>query len=210
MEFLPMPFTLESARTIFPNTQVADTVPATIESFNQLSDEEQLALLWLAYTEMGVTPNGTPKVKEPVVPSQLVTPRQKVRIEGIDNPTILSYMDNMKAFDFEAAVALFSEDGALQPPFGKPIVGQENILAYMREECYGLKFIPERGVSESTEEGFTPIKVTGKVQTSWFSGSVGVNLAWRFLLNPEGQIFFVVIDLLASPQKLLNLGLIRA
>ena len=50
-----MPFTLQSAKTIFPNTQVADAVPATVESFNQLSAEEQLALLWFAYTEMGVT-----------------------------------------------------------------------------------------------------------------------------------------------------------
>ncbi len=32
-----MPFTLQSAKTIFPNTQVADAVRATVESFNQLS-----------------------------------------------------------------------------------------------------------------------------------------------------------------------------
>jgi hypothetical protein len=118
-------------------------------------------------------------------------------------------MENMNAFDFEAAVALFTKDGALQPPFEKPIVGQENILAYMRDECYGLKLMPERGVSEPASAGFTKIKVTGKVQTPWFGGSVGLNLAWRFLLNPEGQIFFVAIDLLASPQELLNLGLVR-
>jgi hypothetical protein len=319
-----MSFTIESARTIFPNTQVADAIPATVESFNQLSAEDQLALLWFAYTEMGVTitsaamsvvnivfaeailtqikqmpakeqiqvmcdlvnhtdtplcqtyssfgtnvklgfwyqlsewmkqgivapipagyklsgkasdvlqairkleggqqltvlqdivakmgyvsTNGTPKVKEPVVPPQLVTPRTKVKIKGIDNVTVLNYMENMNAFDFEAAVALFTEDGALQPPFEKPIVGQKNILAYMRDECYGLKLMPERGVSEPAEGGFTQIKVTGKVQTPWFGGSVGINLAWRFLLNPEGKIFFVAIDLLASPQELLNLGLVR-
>jgi hypothetical protein len=50
-----MPYTIDSARTIFPDTQVADAVPATIESFNQLTAEDQLALLWFAYTEMGVT-----------------------------------------------------------------------------------------------------------------------------------------------------------
>lgn len=319
-----MSFTIESARSIFPDTQVADAVPTTVESFNQLSAEDQLALLWFAYTEMGVTitpaamqvvnmvfaektltqikqmptgeqtqvmcdlvnhtdtdicrtyssfgtnvklgfwyqlsewmtegivapipfgyklstqPSsvlqairqleggqqlavlqdivvnmgyattvGIPKVKEPVVPPKDIAPRTKLSIEGIDNLTVLSYMENMNAFYFEAAVALFAEDGALQPPFQKPIVGQENILAYMREECYGLKLIPERGVSEPAEGSFTQIKVTGKVQTPWFGDSVGINLAWRFLLNPQGKIFFVAIDVLASPKELLDLGFTR-
>ncbi|OWY62120.1 Red carotenoid-binding protein, partial [cyanobacterium TDX16] len=133
----------------------------------------------------------------------------KIGIEGINNSTVLSYMENMNAFDFEAAVALFTEDGALQPPFEKPIVGHESILAFMREECYGLKLIPERGISEPGEGGFTQIKVTGKVQTPWVGDSVGINLAWRFLLNPQGKIFFVAIDVLASPQELLNLGFVK-
>jgi hypothetical protein len=319
-----MSFTIDSARSIFPDTQVADAVPATVESFNQLSAEDQLALLWFAYTEMGVTitpaamsaanmifaentlnqikqmpaleqaqvmcdlvnqtdtpicrtyssfgmnvklgfwyqlsewmklsivapipegyklsakasgvleairqleggqqlsvlrdivvnmgyspTGGTQKVKEPVVPPKDFASRIKVNIEGIDNLTVLSYMENMNAFDFPAAVELFAEDGALQPPFEKPIVGHENILAYMREECYGLKLIPERGVSEAAQGDFTQIKVTGKVQTPWFGESVGINLAWRFLLNPQGKIFLVAIDVLASPKELLNLGLVR-
>ncbi len=317
-----MPFTIDSARTIFPDTQVADAVPETVQSFNQLNAEDQLALLWFAYTEMGITiipaamqvvpmvfaertltqikqmpaleqtqvmcdlvnhtdtpicqtyssfgtnvklgfwyqlsewmqqgivapipkgyklsakasewlgairqleggqqltvlqdivanmgyaPTGmTPKVKEPMIPPKKAAPRTKVRIKGIKNATVLSYMENMNAFDFPAAVALFVEDGALKPPFEEPIVGQENILTYMREDCYGLKLKPERGVSKPTEEGFTQVKVTGKVQTPWFGDSVDISVAWRFLLNPEGKIFFVGIDLLASPQELLNLGL---
>ena len=79
----------------------------------------------------------------------------------------------------------------------------------MREECYGLKLIPERGISEAAAGGFTQIKVTGKVQTPWVGDSVGILLAWRFLLNPQSEIFFVAIDVLASPQELLNLGLIK-
>jgi hypothetical protein len=39
--------------------------------------------------------------------------------------------------------------------------------------------------------------------------SVGINLAWRFLLDREDKIFFVGIDLLASPQELVELGLVR-
>jgi hypothetical protein len=159
---------------------------------------------------MGYSPTGaTPNVKEPVVPPQEAVPRARVSIKGIDNRTVLSYMENMNAFDFQATVALFVEEGALKPPFQEPIVGQENILAYMREECYGLKLLPEQGISEPAVEGFTQIKVTGKVQTPWFGDRVDINLAWRFLLNSEGKIFFVGIDMLASPQELLNLGLVR-
>jgi hypothetical protein len=50
-----MSYTIDSARSIFPDTQVADAVPAAIQSFNQLRAEDQLALLWFAYTEMGMT-----------------------------------------------------------------------------------------------------------------------------------------------------------
>jgi len=42
-----MSFTIESTRSIFP--EVADAVPATVESFNQLNAEDQLALFWFVY-----------------------------------------------------------------------------------------------------------------------------------------------------------------
>jgi len=48
-----MPFTLESARNIFPSTLTADAIPATTARFIQLSAEDQLALIWFAYLEMG-------------------------------------------------------------------------------------------------------------------------------------------------------------
>jgi hypothetical protein len=190
--------------------KLSATASDVLQAIRQLEGGQQLTVLQDIVANMGYSsPNGIPKFKEPVVPPQLVTPRKKVRINGIDNVTVHSYIEKMNAFDFEEAVALFTEDGALQPPFEKPIVGPKNILAYMRDECYGLKLMPERGVSEPAEGGFTQIKVTGKVQTPWFGSGVSINLAWRFLLNPEGQIFFVAIDLLASAQELLNLGLVR-
>ncbi|RCJ34733.1 Red carotenoid-binding protein [Nostoc minutum NIES-26] len=317
-----MPFTIQSAQGIFPGTLVADVVPATIESFNQLKAEDQLALLWFAYTEMGKSitvaaigaanmilaqgileqikqmpfeaqtqvmcdlanradtpicrsyasfsmniklgfwfqlgewmeqgivapipegyqlspkaasvlnairqadsgqqitilrntvvnmgfdpnaPGSYKKVSEPVAPPTAPALRTKVTIEGVTNTTVLAYINNMNAFDFDAAVALFTSEGALQPPFERPIVGQQAILAYMREQCQGLKMMPERGVSEPTEDGYTQVKVTGKVQSPWFGANVGMNIAWRFLLDPQGKIFFVAIDLLASPKELLNL-----
>ena len=317
-----MSFTIDSARNIFPNTLAADAVPATIARFQQLSAEDQLALIWFAYLEMGKsitiaapgaasmqfaertiqeilnmtplqqsqvmcdlanradTPIGRTysswtanvklgfwyelgkfmdqgriapipegyklsananavlntiiglesgqqitvlrnavvdmgydaskisnfkKISEPVVSPRDISQRTQVQIEGIDNPTILSYMNNLNANDFEALIGLFTPDGALQPPFSRPIVGQEKVLAFFREECQNLKLIPERGVAEPTDDGFTQIKVTGKCQTPWFGGNVGMNIAWRFLLDPQGKIFFVAIDLLASPKELLNL-----
>jgi hypothetical protein len=318
-----MPFTIDSARSIFPNTLTADVVPATIARFKQLSAEDQLALIWFAYLEMGksitiAAPGAanmqfaegtlnqikqmsfqeqsqvmcdltnridTPicrtygtwsvniklgfwyrlgewmeqgfvapipekyelsananavlqaikgldagqqitvlrnnvvdmgydpglagtyqSVAEPVVPAKEVSQRTKVDIEGLDNPTVLNYMNNMNANDFDALIELFAPDGALQPPFQRPIVGKEAVFRFFREECQNLKLLPERGVVEPADEGYTQIKVTGKVQTPWFGAAVGMNMAWRFLLNPDGKVFFVAIDLLASPKELMNLA----
>ncbi|AFZ47859.1 Orange carotenoid-binding protein [Cyanobacterium stanieri PCC 7202] len=317
-----MPFTIDSARNIFPDTLAADAVPATIARFNQLSAEDQLALIWFAYLEMGKTitiaapgaasmvlaestleeikkmnpqeqsqamcdlanradtplcrtyavwspniklgfwyqlgkfmeeglvapiPEGyklsanansvlntikglesgqqitvlrnavvdmgydltkldsyTP-VSEPVAPPKDMAKRTNVSIEGVTNRTVLDYMDNLNANDFDTLIELFAPDGALQPPFKRPIVGKENVLRFFKEECQNLKLLPDRGITEPADDGYTQIKVTGKVQTPWFGGNVGMNIAWRFLLNPDGKIFFVAIDLLASPKELLNL-----
>jgi hypothetical protein len=317
-----MPFTLDSARNIFPSTLTADAVPATIARFTQLNAEDQLALIWFAYLEMGKgitiaapgaasmqfaeatmndiramsfpaqsqvmcdlanradTPIGrtystwSPNIKlgfwyklgqwmeegfvapipegyklsanasavlqsirnlesgqqitvlrnsvvdmgfdpkqmgsytrvaEPIVLPQDTAQRRQVAIEGVTNPTVLSYMDNLNANDFDALLELFTPDGALQPPFQRPIVGKANVLRFFQEDCQNLTLIPERGVAEPADDGFTQVKVTGKVQTPWFGAGVGMNISWRFLLNPDGKIFFVAIDLLASPKELLNL-----
>jgi hypothetical protein len=316
-----MPFTIDSARAIFPGTLSADVVPATIARFAQLSDEDQLALIWFAYLEMGTTitiaapgaasmqfaentmnqikamsfaeqtkvmcdlanridteicrtyaawtaniklgfwyqlgqwmeegtvapiPAGyqlsanaaavlqairdldpgqqitvlrnavvdmgydaarlgnVKRIAEPIPIPQAADLRSKVSIQGIDNPTVLSYMDNMNANDFDELIKLFTPDGALQAPFQRPIVGTEAVLRFFREDCQNLKLLPEQGVLEPADDGFTQIKVTGKVQTPWFGAGVGMNMAWRFLLTPDNKIFFVAIDLLASPKELLN------
>ncbi|MEX1318029.1 MAG: ketosteroid isomerase family protein, partial [Synechococcaceae cyanobacterium] len=132
--------------------------------------------------------------------------RSKVFIEGVINPTVIAYMELLNANDFDNLIQLFLPDGALQPPFQRPIVGTEAIMRFFREECQNLKLLPERGYSEPTDGGFNQIKVTGKVQTPWFGAGVGMNVAWRFLLDPDNKIYFVAIDLLASPAELLKLG----
>ena len=48
-------FTLEKATQIFPDTLSADVVPAITARFRLLSAEDQLALIWFAYLEMGKT-----------------------------------------------------------------------------------------------------------------------------------------------------------
>ncbi len=318
-----MPFNIETARNIFPDTLSADAVPATIARFSQLNAEDQLALIWFAYLEMGksitiaapgaanmqfaentlnqikamsfqeqsqvmcdlanradteigrtyaiwssniklgfwyqlgewmeqglVAPipdgyqlsanakavlgairnldsgqqitvlrnavvdmgfdtsklDGYQTVAEPVAPPKEMSQRTSVSIKGIDNPTVLNYMNNMNANDFDNLIKLFVEDGALQPPFQRPIVGKDNVYKFMREDCQNLKLMPEQGIVEPAEDGYTQIKVTGKVQTPWFGAAVGMNMAWRFLINPENKIYFVAIDLLASPKELMNLA----
>ena len=318
-----MPFTIDSARNIFPETLSADAVPALTARFNQLSTEDQLAWIWFAYLEMGKTvtvaapgaanmqfaeptleeikamnfqqqsqvmcdlanhadtpicrtyatwtpniklgfwyrlgewmeqgivapiPKGYKlsananavlkslqeldsgqqitvlrntvldmgfdtakmgsfkKVSEPVAPPVEMSKRTEVAIAGVTNPTVLKYMNLLNANDFDELIKLFTPDGALQPPFKRPVVGKDAVLKFFKEECPNLKLAPERGVSEPAEDGYTQIKVTGKVQTPWFGAGVGMNMSWRFLLNSENKIFFVAIDLLASPKELLNLA----
>jgi len=48
-------FTLEKASQIFPETLSADVVPAITARFRLLNAEDQLALIWYAYLEMGNT-----------------------------------------------------------------------------------------------------------------------------------------------------------
>lgn len=317
-----MPYTLDTARNIFPSTKSADGVPATSARFEQLSVEDQLALIWFAYLEMGnsitvaapgaanmqfaeltldkikkmthdeqnqvmfdlakhadteisrqyavwspnlklgfwyrlgewmndgivapipkgyklsskaeavleaikalepgqqitvlrscVVEMGYDKEKlgsyesiaEPIALPTSQEKRTKVKIEGVTNETVISYMDNLNANDFDALIELFTSDGALQPPFRKPLVGKDAVLKFFREECQNLKLIPECGIAEAADEGYTQVKVTGKCETPWFGAGVGMNIAWRFLLNDTGKIFFVAIDLLASPKELFNL-----
>ena len=189
--------------------QLSANASAVLQTLRGLDSGQQITVLRNAVVDMGydVKKLGSyTRVSEPVVPPTEMSQRTQVAIAGVTNSTVLDYMNNLNANDFDALINLFTPDGALQPPFRKPIIGKDAVLRFFREECQNLKLIPEQGVSEPAEDGFTQIKVTGKVQTPWFGGDVGMNIAWRFLLNAENKIFFVAIDLLASPKELLNLA----
>ena len=96
---------------------------------------------------------------------------------------------------------MFLSDGALQPPFQRPIVGRGATLKFFKRDCQNLKLMTQGGYGEPTEGDFSQIKVTVKVQTPWFGREVGMKVARRFLLVENDKIYFVVIDLLASPAQ---------
>lgn len=182
---------------------------AVLSTLQGLDAGQQITVLRNTVLDMGFDPakmDDFSKVSEPVAPPVEMSKRTKVDIEGVTNQTVLNYMNLLNANDFDELIKLFVDDGALQPPFKRPIVGKDAVLKFFREECPNLKLAPERGVEEPAEDGFTQIKVTGKVQTPWFGAAVGMNMSWRFLINSENKIFFVAIDLLASPKELLNLA----
>ena len=186
--------------------QLSANAAAVLRSLQEVEQGQQITLLRNFVVDMGFDPakGEGQRVMEPVAPPTPEEQRKKVFIEGVINPTVNSYMDLLNANDFDNLIQLFLADGALQPPFQKPIVGTEAILRFFREDCQNLRLLPERGYAEPTDGDFTQIKVTGKVQTPWFGAGIGMNVAWRFLLNPEGKIYFVAIDLLASPAELLK------
>jgi hypothetical protein len=187
--------------------QLSANAASVLSTLKTLESGQQITVLRNFVVDMGFDPakaGEIERVSEPVVPPTAPEQRTQVSIEGIDNATVQSYMDLLNANDFDTLIELFLPDGALQPPFQRPIVGRDAVLRFFREDCQNLKLLPERGVSEPSDGGFTQIKVTGKVQTPWFGAGVGMNVAWRFLLDPQGKIYFVAIDLLASPAELLK------
>lgn len=190
--------------------QLSANASAVLQAMRIVDPGQQITILRNAVVDMGFDPaqlGSYSSVAEPLVPPKDMAERTLIAaILGVENPVILEYMDNLNANDFDALVQLFASDGALQPPFQRPIVGQDALLRFFREDCQNLTLLPERGITELDEDGYIRIKVTGKVQTPWFGQDVGMNVAWRFLLNPENKIFFVAIDLLASAKELLNLN----
>jgi len=181
---------------------------SVLEAVKKVEQGQQITLLRNFVVDMGFDPNidDDQIVSEPIVIPTPAEERETITIPGVFNQTVLSYMQLLNANDFDQLIDLFLEDGALQPPFQRPIVGRDAILKFFRRDCQNLKLIPRGGFGEPTEGGFNQIKVTGKVETPWFGREVGMNVAWRFLLDENNKIYFVAIDLLASPDELLELG----
>lgn len=122
-------------------------------------------------------------------------------IEGRTEPVIVKYFETLNLGDFTATANLFAAQGAMHPPFENAVVGAAAIAIYLHKEAQGIKLQPQQSVRQSLEDGNTEFKVTGKVQMPW----CGVKVSWLFVINAEQEILSVAIELLASPQELLNL-----
>jgi len=188
--------------------KLSSNASSVLDAVKKVEQGQQITLLRNFVVDMGFDPNfdDAKVVSEPIVAPTPIEQREEIFIPGVLNETILSYMKLLNANDFDQLIDLFLEDGALQPPFQRPIVGRDAILKFFKRDCQNLKLMPQGGFGEPAEGGFNQIKVTGKVQTPWFGREVGMNVAWRFLLDDNNKIYFVAIDLLASPAELLKLG----
>jgi Orange carotenoid protein, N-terminal/Nuclear transport factor 2 (NTF2) domain len=190
------------------NYEMSKDANAVFEAIKKVDGGQQIQILRDVVLNMGYKDTVTPAVAPKAEDFQFERTEPTVKglsVEGVTDPTPLAYFEAMNRDDFEAAIALFEPNGALQPPFQEPIIGTEAIAAYMRSEAQGLNMMPTRGITEYSADGSKKLKITGKVQTPWFGVNVAMNIAWRFALTPEGKIFFVAIDMLASPEELLNL-----
>ena len=126
--------------------QLSANASAVLQAVRELDQGQQITVLRSAVVDMGFEPSQLgdyTKVTEPVVAPKEISQRTQVTIEGVDNPTVLSYMNNLNANDFGALIDLFAPDGALQPPFQRPIVGRDGILQFFNEECQNLDLLPE-------------------------------------------------------------------
>ncbi|MBD2515501.1 nuclear transport factor 2 family protein [Nostoc sp. FACHB-973] len=130
-----------------------------------------------------------------------VQPSSEFKIEGITETRVLRYFETLNAGEFDRTAALFAKDGVMHPPLESDIVGCDAIAAYLKQEAQNIKAYPNRGISDTLENGNIQVQVTGKAQTSW----CGVNVLWIFILNQQRQILYTRIKLLASPQELLSL-----
>jgi hypothetical protein len=191
-----------------PGYKLSANASSVLDAVKKVEQGQQISLLRNFVADMGFDPEVVEDqiIAEPIVAPTPKDEREKVFIPGVLNQTILSYMELLNSNDFDQLIELFLDDGALQPPFQRPIVGREAILKFFRRDCQNLRLMPQGGFGEPADSGFNQIKVTGKVQTPWFGQEVGMNVAWRFLLDENDKIYFVAIDLLASPAELLKLG----
>ena len=129
-------------------------------------------------------------------------------IDGIYENTIHEYFMRLNNGEFMETAQLFAEQGCLNPPFEKSIVGKEAIARYLEKEAKGMKFCPERGeiltkvgLADPLEHSDrTQYQIQGKVKTNFFT----VNVSWSIELNAIKEIMAVDVKLLASIDELLS------
>ncbi len=140
-----MTYTTDSALKYFSNPELAEAVPATISLFKRLSVDDQLGLLWFAYTEIGrsITPAAPgaarlqfaqgllDQIKQMSHQEQLEAMRNLAR--KINTPVSRSYgvLTNNTKLAFWYKLAEFMEEGTVVPvpAYYKMSTEAQNLLA---------------------------------------------------------------------------------
>ena len=113
------------------------------------------------------------------------------------------YFDALNQHNFERAAAMYAEQGQIEPPFEKAVVGREAIAAHLQAEACDMAFYPLHcePIDEQIEGAERTFLVKGWVRTPMFK----VNVAWTITLNEAAEIERVRIKLLANLKDLLKL-----
>lgn len=106
-----------------------------------------------------------------------------------------NYFATLNQGQFQEAALLFSAHGVVHPPVEEPIVGRTAIAAYFQSEMPGIRLEPIYRQFHFLEDGQkAKVQVYGRVRLCPFSTYV----VWTFLLNKQGEIESVKVDLMAS------------
>ncbi|MEO0947154.1 MAG: ketosteroid isomerase family protein, partial [Cyanobacteria bacterium J06641_5] len=114
---------------------------------------------------------------------------------------ILSYFTSFNRGQYQQAASLFAPDGSLHPPFESPIVGPEQIARYFFKEADGMTISLSTADTQPLGDGRLQVNAWGRVAAFVFQ----VNAAWYFIVSAEREIESLQIELLATPEELLQI-----
>ena len=128
------------------------------------------------------------------------------QILGIDRfvkekAVVAQYFSLFNLGEYHQVAKLFAVKGSLYPPFEAPIVGQDEIAAYLIKEADGMRLEPSDLDVHAMADGGFKVHVRGKVTALVFK----VSVTWCFILNENNEIESVRVDLLATLEELLKL-----
>lgn len=110
---------------------------------------------------------------------------------GKHRSVICGYFTTLNQAQFDETAALFAPEGELHPPVDDPVIGRSAIAAYLHQEGAGFYLEPLYYRVQPCPDGQTQVCVLGRVRVCPF----GSNVSWVFLLNSQGEIAWVKIEL---------------
>lgn len=94
--------------------QLSANAAAALAGIRESESGQQISILLSCVVDMGYDPakmENMVKVAEPLVSRTAEAERTSVSIEGVDNATVVNYMNLLNANDFDRLVELFLPDG---------------------------------------------------------------------------------------------------